>query len=75
MPINIGHQLGTLIGMIKQQLQSGRKQVSGGVAASVDEQQEKPLEFFVGQAVAVYFGINQNCGKIVARSLALFVGD
>ena len=52
--------------MVEQQLEPGRQQVAGRVAAGVDEQQEEPLQLAVGQPVAVDLGLHEPGGDVVA---------
>ena len=57
--------------MVEEQLDPGGEQVAGGVATGVDEEQEEPLQFAVGQSFTVDLGLHESGCDVVARRLAL----
>ena len=73
-PIEVVHQPGFLVGIGGQGEKACGQQVAGGVAASVDQQQEEQQEFRIGEAAAVDLAIEQARGKVVA-GVGAFAGD
>ena len=69
--VEVGCEAGAFVRMVEEQLDARGQQVAGGVAAGVDEQEEEPLQFTVGEAFAVDLGLHEPRRDVVAGLGAL----